>query len=249
MTERRSEQTWRTALRPIAPLAALWLAGACLLGLLIGKSSIPSEQLLLDPAHLQSRPWYLGLVSNLGVLGWTTATVAAAGGGWISRAGGRRGAADMLRAGALLSGLLLLDDLFQLHIVVADVVGTSKMAFYATYAVLAGAWIITNIAELHRARWPLLVAAIAALSTSAVTDQLMSGAGRGLIAEDSAKFLGILAWALFFVLTTRDIADSVLTELVTTVRELAGPDAQPSHQPDRPGSDRRHEARQATIRN
>ncbi|MCP4224017.1 MAG: hypothetical protein GY773_11790 [Actinomycetia bacterium] len=237
MTERRGEQSWRTTMRPIAPLGALWLAGACLLVLLIGKSSVPSEQLLLDPTHYQNRPWYTGLISNLGVLGWTTATVAAAGGSWISRAGDRRAAADMLREGALLSSLLLLDDLFQLHIVVAKAVGASKLAFYIIYVALATAWVTTNVRELLRTRWPLLVAAIGALLTSVIADQLMSGTGRGLITEDSAKFFGILAWALFFVLTARDIAHSVLTELVTTVRQLTGPEHSLGAQPSRPGSD------------
>jgi hypothetical protein len=212
-------------MRPLAPLGALWIAGSCLLGLLIGQSPIPSEELLLDPTHYQDRPWYTGLISNLGVLGWTTATVAAAGGGWISRAGSRGGAADMLREGALLSGLLLLDDLFQLHFVVAKATGIPKVGFYGAYVVLTLAWIATNSAELRRTRWPLLMAAIGALSVSVVADQVLSGAGQSLIAEDSAKFLGILAWALFFVLTARDIAQSVLAELVTTARHLAMPPA------------------------
>jgi hypothetical protein len=207
-------------------LAALWLAAAALLAAVVSQRAVPYEDLLLDPAHVGGRPWYTGLVSNLGVLGWTTATVAAAGGGWLGRIAGRAGAAEMLRGGALLSGLLLLDDLFQLHIIVPPMVGMPQGVFSAGYVGLAGWWIIETRRELSRTRWPLLVAALGALGLSVVSDRLGSGRGAALVLEDSAKFLGILAWALFFVLTARDITGSVLAEL-TGARRSALPRSEP----------------------
>ena len=212
VTERRSEPSWRRGFRPIAPLAGLWLAGSAFLAILVGQEAIPYADLLLDPAQYDRRPWYTGLISNVGILGWTVAAVAAAGGGWVAGLGHRDRAAELLRGGALLSGLLLLDDLFQFHIIVPRTIGAPKMAFYAFYGALGLAWAHSNRSEFVRTRWPLLIAALVALAGSASIDVIGDGRSTALLAEDSAKFLGILAWALFFVLTTGDICRSIVRQ-------------------------------------
>ncbi len=207
--DRRTNSRVANGLRPLLPLVAVWLSGAIVLWALIRQEGIPYADLVLDPAQYGRRPWYTGLVSNLGVLGWTTATVASAMGAAAAHRGGRPGAAQYLRAGASLSGLLLLDDLFQLHIVVPRALGQPKMVFYACYAVLAAWWAVGETKELLRTRWPLLGAAVAALATSVAVDVLADGGEGALVVEDSAKFLGILAWALYFWLTTADIVGSL----------------------------------------
>ena len=60
----------------------------------------------------------------------------------------------------------------------------------------------------------MLAAGFFMLACSVVIDQLPLGfeAETSLIFEDGAKFLGILAWALYFVLTSIDIMRSVLYE-------------------------------------
>jgi len=191
-------------------------------GLLIAitkQNAIPYEDLLLDPSQYQGRPWYTGLVSNLGVLAWTVAAAAATGGAWIANAARRHGATAMLRGGALLTTLLLLDDLFQLHIIVPKTLGLPKVSFYGLYLVLSVWWLSSSWFELRRTRRLLLTAAVIALGCSVLFDQV-AATGGGLVAEDSAKFLGILAWALYFVTTTRDIARSVLNELLARSSDL-----------------------------
>ena len=210
MAERRSRRTLSASLRPLLPLAVLWLAGSVLLYVLIRQEAIPHEQLLLDPNSYSRLPWYSGMVSNLGILGWTTGAVSAAGGAWIAKLGGRAAAAEMFRGGSLLSVLLLLDDLFQLHVVVTKALDVPKVAFYGVYIALGTWWGLANRAEVMRTRWQLLVAAGAALAGSAIADQLAPQTGNGLVVEDSLKFLGILAWAQFYVITNRDVSRSVV---------------------------------------
>ena len=220
LMERRAYDGARQGLDSLTPLLGGWAVACALLWLLLGQDGIPSEDLLLDPAQRGGLAWYTGLVSNLGVLGWTAATTGA-GLGAVAAAHGRRlAAAEMLRAGATLSGLLLLDDLFQLHIVVADALEVSKLMVYLTYAGLGLWWGLVHRRELQRTRWPLLFAAIAALAVSALVDLAGDGRGRALIAEDSAKFLGIQAWALFFLTTTSDIVRSLVTAPPATGRAV-----------------------------
>lgn len=210
MTERRARRLLSSSLRPLVPLAAVWAVASVFLGALAAQDVIPYEQLVLDPNSYGDIAWYTGLVSNLGILGWTVATVVATAGGWLAGRAGRPGARALLSGGGLYSSLLLLDDLFQLHVVVTHALGAPKAAFYATYLVLGCWWGWANAAELRRTRWPLAAAAVAALSLSVAVDQVVPPGSVALVAEDSCKFLGIVAWSLYFVLTGRDITLSVL---------------------------------------
>lgn len=189
----------------------MWLVALGFLVALVSQDVIPYEQLLLDPADAGGLPWYAGMVSNLGILAWTTATVAAAGGAWVAGLADRPGAASMLRGGAILSTLLLLDDLFQFHSYLPGQLGLPKAAFYGLYAGLTGWWVLSGYQELARTNHRLLQAAGAAFAASILIDQFSVGsAGVSLILEDAAKFFGVLAWALYFVVTAQDITRSVV---------------------------------------
>jgi len=218
MAERRSTRSNAARLRPLLPLAAIWFVGLLLLSALVVQREVPYDQLLLDPNSINNAPWYTGLVSNLGILGWTTATASAFFGAGVASYGGRRAAASMLRRGGLLSGVLLLDDLFQLHVIVKPLFGISKSAVYVAYLLIAGWWVATQFRELRRTRIELLTASGFAFALSVVVDQLGTAipgmtSQSALLVEDASKFLGVLAWAQYFVLTARDIMRSIVNQL------------------------------------
>lgn len=218
MAERRTNRTVASRFRPLVPLASIWMFGLVVLGGLVAQRQVPYDQLLLDPNSVNRVPWYTGLVSNLGVLGWSVATTAGFFGTWIGRYGGRPNAATMLGRGAVLSSVLLLDDLFQLHVAVKPLFGISKPVVYLCYLLVGLWWLTTQHREIRRTRVELLVAAGAAFATSVLFDQAGTSTGTfsaqsALVIEDAAKFLGVLAWALYFVLTSSDIVRSIVTEL------------------------------------
>jgi hypothetical protein len=215
MADRRLYRTREVRLRPLLPLAVLWCCAFVFLGGLALQQQVPYSQLLLDPNSINRVPWYTGLVSNLGILGWTTATVAAFFGAWVSHFGGRPGAANLLGRGGLLSALLLFDDLFQLHILVKPLLGIPKVVVYACYLALAIWWVVGRWREVARTRVELLAAAGLALGLSVVADRVAAplpflSADTALLIEDAAKFLGVLAWAQYFSLTTCDIVRSIV---------------------------------------
>lgn len=214
MVERRIQKSRASRLAPLLPLALIWLLGCALIVGLLAQRQVPYDQLLLDPNSLNKVPWYTGLISNLGILGWTTATATGFFGCWVARAGARPGASSMLFWGAALSTVLLLDDLFQLHVVV-KVLGLSKPMVYLGYLVATGLWVLLQLQEIRRTRVELLLAAGAAFAVSVMVDQV-GGAlpvltdQATLVLEDASKFLGVLAWAQYFTLTSKDIVSSIL---------------------------------------
>lgn len=218
MAERRSNRSHAARLRPLIPLAIIWFVGLALLLGLVAQRQVPYDQLLLDPNNLNKVPWYTGLVSNLGILGWTTATATAFFGSGVARYGNRQAAASMLRRGGVLSCVLLFDDLFQLHVAVKPLFGVSKSMVYVAYLAVAGWWFVTQFREIRRTRVELLIAAGIAFAGSVIVDQVGADAPglsdqSALLVEDACKFLGVLAWALYFVMTSRDIVRSIVNQL------------------------------------
>ena len=212
--ERRDRPPLRTQLRPIAPVFLVWLGGMAVLGLVASRDTGHRAELLLDPTDTGGLPWYVGLVSNLGIVGWCVASIAAFFASLAARTGNRLAAASMLRGGSMLCGLLLLDDLFLLHSnVLPKAIGVPKLLVVTIYGLIAVSWVLANLYELRRTRYPILVLASGALGASIAIDAIFKPSGDfGLLAEDGGKFLGILAMATFFGLTASDVQGSVIRE-------------------------------------
>jgi hypothetical protein len=198
----------------LIPLLLVWGGGVIVLWAILGASASDDAQLLLDPAAAAGMPWFTGLISNLGILAWTLGAVAAAAAAHIAHLGSRDRAATFLRHAAIVGGLMTFDDLFQLHSsVFPKVFGIPKAAVLFVYGMGIAAWALTHAIEIVRTRWGLLFAAGVAMSLSIAVDQISTGQDWALLAEDGAKFLGVLSWAAYFTLTARDIASSVIADL------------------------------------
>ena len=203
------------------PLLIVWLGGFGVLGAVVAHGDVGS--LFLDPAYVNGGVWYDGLVSQLGAVAWTVAAVSAAWSSWIAKASGRANAAKFLFVASIVGTILLLDDLFGFHSIMPSF-GIPK--FVGELMVLAplAAWFFRFWPDIARTRYPILLAAFGANGISIVIDTLLhpANADVGLFFEDGPKFLGILAWATYFVLTTYDIARSVMLARSFESRESSG---------------------------
>ena len=213
--ERRQRRTIGQQIRVILPIFVVWTVGFLLLIFVGTRSAGTSSAMLLDPTFTPGLSWYTGLVSNLGILAWTVAVVAAFAGAWLCRLGARKQAEQFLFHGALVALVLLLDDLFQLHaIAIPSALGVEKIVPVVMIGVALLAWAVRHRQEILRTHIHLLGAAAIGMGLSFAIDSIVGPAPgeSGLIFEDGAKFLGALAWATYFVLTTRDICRSVFTD-------------------------------------
>lgn len=214
MGDRRLKPTV-SAGRSLLPVLTLWVsAGLFVLALLI-QQVVPFDQLALDGNRVAGVPWYAGLLSYLGIIGWSVAAAAAGGGAWVSALGCRWGAERMLRGGAILTVLLLLDDVFQIHVLAGPTIGVPKSTMMVVYAALTFWWLAANTQEIVRTRTGVLAAALSALVLSVVADRIGTAGSRlqphaSLALEDGLKFLGIVAWAQYYLLTACDIVRSVV---------------------------------------
>ncbi len=207
--ERRNVRRGRHAL---LPLLIAWSAATALLAVVALQTAVPVQDLFLDATAVNGSAWYAGSVTSLGILMWTIAVCGCLATSYVTHLGGRAKAAEAFRSAALVFGVLLLDDLFLLHSnLLPSVTGLPKVTFLGVEAVLAAMWLIPALPELARTRWELLVAATLGFAISLGTDTFFDGRGTGwLLAEDGAKFLGIVALATWSVMTAADVMRSVV---------------------------------------
>jgi hypothetical protein len=196
--------------RSIVPLLSVW--GCGFLILVASAAHGNAKELFLDPSYANGGEWWIGLVSQLGILGWTTAAASAAWAAWIARHTGRTGAAQFLYRGAVASVVLLIDDLLGVHSMFWALGPLGKPFGLTLVLSPVAAWFWVYRSEIRRTRWVLLAGAFLANALSIVVDTLSHGSDTDLSAmlEDGPKFLGILAWATYFVASTYDIARSAL---------------------------------------
>lgn len=207
--ERRSGFPLARQLRLVLPLLVVWGGGIVLLAIVAERDD--AGRLLVDPAYAAGGLWYDGFISELGILAWSVAAVSAAWGGWLALLHARRGAAAFLRSGAVVSGALLLNDLFDIH-AIATRSRAQKITAVLAIAVFVLVWVSRSWKEIRRTRHVLLTASLLANALSIAVDVLArpNMDDRMLIVEDGAKFLGILAWAAYFVVTSAEISRAVL---------------------------------------
>ena len=171
-------------------------------------ADIPLRLFFIDPVAEFSSPMYVGAVSNLGVVLWGSTASACLFGGWLLW--GRQNAAEQSRfllGSAVVSAILLFDDLFLLHEeVLPERLKIPQPIVFVGYGLLVG-WLLWRFRTLIlESDFVLLVLAAGFFAGSLLVDLFVTPAeffifgdfaGRDLI-EDGLKFLGIISWTAYF---------------------------------------------------
>ena len=90
--------------------------GLLLVGLISVKSDIPIMDFTRDPLSVMDAPFYIGIVSNIGIVFWAAgATICFFASAIVSRLPHSSNSTNFLLFGGIITTVLLLDDLFLLH--------------------------------------------------------------------------------------------------------------------------------------
>ncbi|MCP3936509.1 MAG: hypothetical protein GY708_14170 [Actinomycetia bacterium] len=217
MSERRRHISPSRQIRLLIPLVVVWTIGGAAVAVAGIQTSVPRSELFLDATAISELSWYVGMLSDVGILAWTIASASALGGGWVAFQTRRPSAGRFLTSGGIVAAILLFDDLFRLHSsLIPQVLGVPKsvaMLLVVTPAIL---WLVGFAGEILRTRWLILLCALAAFVFSVFADQALPSGENSLLIEDGSKLLGVLAWSVYFVSTTHDIARSTIRAATRT---------------------------------
>lgn len=196
--------------RGLAAGVAVWAVLCGILALAVVakvRFGIPWHHTLGDPATTTGWPFYLGFVSNVGALLWTSTSAIFLFRSHLERAaGGAPAWGRFLLASGLFTALLGLDDLFLVHDqVLPDYLAIPQAAVLGGYGALGLAYLAAFRREILRGPWPLLMLAFGLLGASVLLDLMQDRLGFYLPAsgflEDAAKVMGIGTWLAYAVST------------------------------------------------
>lgn len=161
----------------------------------------------LEPASEQSSqqkplfPFYIGLVSNFGVLLWCT-TAAVCFFTYMVLRPTRRQLASFFLWSAGISTVLLFDDLFLIHEeVMPHYLGISEKKVFAGYGVLILGYLLRWWKHIRHTDYLLLVLAFVFFGLSILVDLFAEYGLKSLFLEDSCKLTGIVSWSAYYLRT------------------------------------------------
>jgi hypothetical protein len=159
--------------------------------------------LLPDPLAVAGKPFYLGAVSVLSGLVWAVA----AGGCLVAGLALESiGASRFIMSAAVMNGLLVVDDFYQIHEVVLPLyLGVPETVTYSLYAVGLSAWGTAVSSRLWRQPdRPLLLMSLMLIGASlAVEVADLSGLydEPPMLLGSVLKYIGLFGWSVFWIRT------------------------------------------------
>lgn len=189
-------------LKTLALIVAV-VAAICLAVLVADRLwGVDNYLLLRDPNAIANNPGYFGLVSNLGIVLWIAASVAAFQALAASR-GSRNGTyRSVLMLGGGFAALMGVDDLFMLHEMMASR-SIAEVLVLVPHALLLLALCYKAWALREKTSWLLLAACVGAFGCSMAFDILPVEFGGQVFIEESFKLLGIALLAAYLLLTSQ----------------------------------------------
>ena len=173
--------------------------------LIFAASGVRMTKLSQDPLAQLGQPFYLGMISNLGILIWmATASVTLFASFHLKPGVAHPQGASFLRWAGILSLMLMCDDLLMLHEqVFPEYLHVSEKLVYAFYLVYTALFFLKFWRLiLSQANYKLLILAFFFFGMSVVIDMDMFPGGIDI--EDSFKILGLTTFAYYFVALSSD---------------------------------------------
>ncbi len=171
----------------------------CILAIVILKTKIPILDLTRDPARTLRAPFYIGLLSHIGVLLWcSSAAICLFSFALLRKDINDRELQSFFLFAGLITSVLLLDDLFQFHEHVFPIyLHIPEKVIYIGYGTMTLLYIIRFKQMILKTEPLLLLFAFGFFGLSIVIDAIIILPLHDLF-EDGFKLLGIVSWLTYF---------------------------------------------------
>lgn len=164
---------------------------------------VPLGDLTRDPAAIAFTPFYNGFISMLGIMCWSaTAAIWLVGALLVRRNGATGKYFGFFLAGMVLTVLLMLDDAYMFHEnLFPNILHLDEKVLYGIYAAYMIYYFWNFTARILESDYLPLVIALGCFATSLIIDQVAPGEQFDMFFEDVFKFVGIVFWMVYPLLT------------------------------------------------
>ena len=187
--------------RPLL-LTLLFGFGALLLVLVVAAAQeLPIAELTRDPLAIAGRRYYIGFLSNLGILIWGASAGMLTITAWAIFPEVIWRWRLFLPYFALVTWVLVIDDLFMVHEqAYQSLLPGPELVLFVIYGAMVAAGLIAfNVPIRQETNWLILLLALGCFGLSLMLDRITeSVVANYYLFEDGSKFLGILMWTLYF---------------------------------------------------
>lgn len=195
---------------PLVWLYPVFAIGVLLLFVSGERAGIPFSIFTQDPMVVAKGRIYYGFLSNLGILFWCAAASICLFAWAVLKRSSATGLSGFFLFSGLLSALLMLDDLFQLHEGIFPVyLGIRQRYVLIAYMVLTVGYLIAYRRVILENYTLFMFAALGFFGLSVAEDvtELVAGVSSSsswhYLVEDGFKFFGIISWFAFFASLAR----------------------------------------------
>lgn len=167
------------------------------------QAQIAIMDLMRDPAAVMETPFYIGLLSNAGVLlWWATAAVCLFSSSVLRGATHYKELRSFFQFSGLLTATLTLDDFFLLHeSVFPKYFNLSEKFVYLIYGLTLLLYLYRFKKIILKTNFVLLLFAFWFFGFSVLIDKILPFSELSVFLEDGAKLLGIVSWLAYFIRT------------------------------------------------
>ena len=161
--------------------------------------NVPVEKLTRDPAAVNNYHPFIGIISNIGILIWCSSASICLFFAFFIKRENIEYYQFLLNAG-ILTSLLLLDDLFMFHdYIFPESLGISEKSIYVIYMLYILIFLLKFNGLILKSNYILFITGLFFFASSIAIDQLIQPIKITYFFEDGCKFLGIAAWASYFI--------------------------------------------------
>ena len=214
-------RTLSSQFRNATPVLLISWIGTLLALLLVifisSRKEIALDTLTKDPLAILNASWYLGMFSNLGIMTWSGAVAIC----WFSayriyRANGMTMQAEFMMLSGLISLLMGLDDLFQLHeLVLPHYFAVSENTVYLTYLNIYLLYFIRHRTLLMRSEYLIFGMAFVFLGLSTLIKLFPMPIPQDTFLKDALKLFGIVTWFIYFFRAGNELLDKPVVALTS----------------------------------
>ena len=191
----------------VPTLVRIYLPLLCILLIIRLQNRVPVENLTKDPLAVAGKPFYFGMLSQVGILFWcASAAICFFCAALLIKITSTKLSSFLFFSGCITT-VLLLDDLFSVHEYVFPIyLKISETVIYLVYATIFSAYLINFRKTIQSTESIFLIIAFAFFGFSILIDssfistpQSWMENGNLHILEDGAKFIGIISWFTYFI--------------------------------------------------